>query len=315
MGMRIKPMAKTFLLSLIVSLFAAAVQAAVVHTKDGRRFEGTLVSATAREVQLHTPEGLLTIETNRISRIDYEGGATSQAPAAPAVPPAAQIPPAYTPYQRAISSEGKQSFSVNFGFIMPVSDLDFSDTLGGGKGSNGDIGFLIGLQYLMPVNSRLSIGPDFEFSGRGSSDSSGLLDGTTSRVSGKTFSAQMVAKYALTDHGGARPYISAGVGAHRTSTKVDSTPLDTFAWDNTPLPDSFETRRLVDDTAWGLASSFHFGVDIPFSETDVFGFEVGWTGLFGGKSDATFLGREQGLGRVGGELHNISLAARWGWRF
>ena len=52
---------------------------------------GTVVSATAQSVQIHTPDGLLTISSNRILKIDYSDQQQEAAPTpAPAAPPAVQ---------------------------------------------------------------------------------------------------------------------------------------------------------------------------------------------------------------------------------
>src|SRR5690606_15244318 len=56
---------------MISALIASSVQAAVIHLKDGSRLQGTVVSATARSIQLHTPDGTLTISTDRIASIEF----------------------------------------------------------------------------------------------------------------------------------------------------------------------------------------------------------------------------------------------------
>ena len=52
---------KTALWGLLLAAWTTTAQAAIVYLTDGSRVEGTIVGATARDVQVHTAEGTLTI--------------------------------------------------------------------------------------------------------------------------------------------------------------------------------------------------------------------------------------------------------------
>src|SRR4051812_29443907 len=78
---------KIILFAAFVWVFSAAsAHAAVVYLKDGGTLRGTIVSATAGDVQLHTDQGAVTISTDRIQRIDYNDDGP-QAPAPSETPP------------------------------------------------------------------------------------------------------------------------------------------------------------------------------------------------------------------------------------
>lgn len=315
---------KTLALLLLLGI-AAPARAATVYLKDGSRLQGTVVSATARDIQLHTPDGLLRISADRISRIDY---AESEAPP-PQAPPQAPAPaptpvpvPAPFPprrpgrlrwrYEETPSLEDRrQAFSLNLGLAAPLSGVDFS-SIGGGSGSNGGPGPLLGAQYVYYLNQRLGLGADFGFFGRGGTDSPSLVLSADTSVSGGSLLLLGVLRYALLPRGPARPYVLAGLGAHRSSTQIDATPIPGFAWSDTGTA---ETRRLVDGSSWGLASTLRLGMDFHYLDPAFFSFELGWLGLQGADAPATAAGRALGLSGVSGPLHVFIVGGRWGWRF
>jgi len=299
---------KFSLLLLFLSALSFPARAAVVFLKDGRQLQGTVVSATARDVQLHTEEGTLRIDAEKILRIDY-------AETAPAAPPAA--PPAATPPHRARPVDApagplNQIFSFGFGLATPLNSVDPAST-GGNRARNGDTGVRLGVQYLYDLSPRLSAGLDVHYFNRSVTDDFGFVPSGHSEISGRTFMPLAVLKYALTDDGGpTRPYFLAGVGAHRTSLTINTQPLEGFTWSDTG---TWETRRLVDDTHWGLASRAALGLDFFAMDPVTMSFEIGWMGLHGSRYKGTVAGQDVGLDSVTGSLNALNVALQWGWRF
>lgn len=285
---------------------SVSLEAAIVYLKDGGQVRGTVVSATAADLKLHTPDGTLTIAAERILRVDYAETPT------PAEPPA---PPARTS-QRPLREIGggpepTQMFSLGLGFATPASRVNFEST-GGGTASNGDTGLFFGTQYAYSLSPRTAIGFNIEYLGRSPTGSQSLVPETNTDVSGGTFLLMPTVKYAFTSRGNARPYLLAGVGANRTSTVVDATPNVGFGWSDTGTA---ETRTLVDDSRWGLAYTGRVGIDFLVSEPSVFSLEFGWTGVDNADAEATRAGKDLGLEEVTGNVSAVTFAARWGWRF
>ena len=116
------PMKRFFLLMVFLGFaLASAAQAAVIYLKDGSQVRGTVVSATARDIQLHTPDGVQTISTDRILRVDYSESGSSVAPEQVATPepvPSEPEPPRVwrSPY-RAPTEEFNRSFSLDYSAI------------------------------------------------------------------------------------------------------------------------------------------------------------------------------------------------------
>jgi opacity protein-like surface antigen len=303
---------KTFLFTLLLVLSAAAASsAATVYLKEGGRLEGTVVRATGREVVLDTAQGRVSIDMAKVERIDY------QKIAPPAAPPAVETrPPAYQPERRRrwdpLSEPRTQSLSLDFGLAAPLSSIDFSAIGGGGSANNGDVGPLIGFQYLYFTSPRVGWGLEFDYYDRSTTDSSGLVPNSFSRVFGDSVLLLGDVKYSLTDQGPVRPYVLLGAGAHRTTTTVDARPNDGFVWSDTLTN---ERRRLVDGSAWGAAFSARLGLDFGFADPGVFALEAGWTGLTNAGYQTTAQGRALGLADKPGTLNFFTLAGRWGWSF
>jgi opacity protein-like surface antigen len=288
-------MKKWFLLCfLAVALGESVARAAVVYLKDGSQVGGTIVGATARSLQLHTPDGDLTIDSERIERVDYN--ATSIAPAAP---------------REERDEKETGLFSLGLGFVSPLSRINFNST-GGGSDDNGNTGFLISSHYLHRLSPRWAIGVGVEFFNRSDTGSQSLLPNSQTDVSGNTLLLMAIARYVLIPQGSVHPYLLAGLGANRTSTTIDATPNSDSEWSDT---NTFETRTLVDNTRWGLASSMRLGVDFDLMDPAVFTLELGWTGLSNRSYPATGAGQDLGLNDVTGHLNILSMALRWGWRF
>jgi opacity protein-like surface antigen len=293
---------------LLLAALAVPASAAVVHLKDGSRVRGTVVSATARDVRVHTENGTLNIEADKISRIDYD---EKEAEPERSAPEQVRYRPRAAEPERRSTGEAPQMFSINFGFSNPLSRVDFSST-GGGSGDNGDTGFVLGAQYAYYVTRRLAVGMNLEFMNRGQTNSHSLLPSANTDVFGNTMLVMPVLRYSLTSEGTARPYLLAGIGSNRTSTIIESTPDAGFIWDDTS---SAETRTLVDESRWGLATTARFGIDFMLADPALFSVEFGWTGISNSDYAATRAGQDLGLEKVTGDLNILTIAARWGWRF
>jgi opacity protein-like surface antigen len=307
-------MKRTLLLLSIFFWMSTAAQAAVVYLKDGSQVRGTIVGGTARELQVHTPDGTLTIATDRIQRIDYAETAPAAAPAptpTPSAPLTSTVEPLSYARRPAEPDPTRQYFSMALGVAAPLSRVDFGST-GGGTDANGGAGVLLGGQYLADVAPRLGLGMNFEYFHRGATGSQSLLPAATTDVNGNTMLLLATMKYSFTDRGLVRPYVMGGVGGNYTSTVIDATPNPGFGWDDT---DTWETRTLVDDAHWGFASTARFGVDFSVADPTIFSLELGWTRLANATYAATPRGREVGLESVNGNQNVLAFAARWGWRF
>ena len=285
-------MKKTFLgiLTLVLGLQGIS-EAAVIYLRDQTTVSGTIVSATARDVQVSTPQGLMTITTDRIARIDYSDTGV----AAP------------TPVQ----TGRRQWFSLGMGFNIPLSQVDFG-SVGGGRDDNGDVGFLLSPQYLYGVNSRLGVGANFEFADRSRTQTQNLLPFSNTEVHGTNILLLGIAKYSLVDHGPVRPYLMGGLGAHHSSTHIDAQPNIGFAWSDT---NTDEPRSIIDDSHWGLASTLRVGVDFSWVSPTVFGMEFGWTHMSSETFGPTPAGKDLGLAPVSGVQNRLDIVFRWGWRF
>ncbi len=325
-------------LSLIV-LWAPFAHAATVYLKDGSLIKGTIVSATAQDIQVNTEDGLIKIKAERILRVNYTDD-TSQSPS-PQTSQTSQTPQAAPPPPEPVSAEPSeepappvryarhrryvrrsepvpdepentnQIFSLNFGFASPLSRVDFSST-GGGSDNNGNTGIVIGGQYLYQTTSRLAWGMNLEYMNRGLSDSQSLLPSANTDVSGDSLVIMPVVKFSLVDRGGIRPYVLAGIGTNRTSTFIEAQPQQGFAWNDT---NTDETRTLVNDSRWGLATTARVGIDFMSFNPSFFSLEIGWTGISNGSYGATQAGQALGLNSVTGNLSLLNIAGRWGWKF
>ena len=308
---------KKSILALLLAALALAgldAEAAVVYLKDGSRLTGTVVGATARDIQLYTPDGTLRISTDRIASIDYQGAAPPSGAAAPAAP----AEPAYQPQQaRSRFARGERQtpgpnyIGLDLGIAAPLSDVDFHP-IGGGSASNGDVGASLGLQYLRYLSPQWAVGADFQWLDRTQTDSFGLLANSHAQVSGDSVVFMGLVKYDMIDHGDARPYVAAGAGFHSTNETIDAQPLAGFVWSDT-LTD--EPRRLVDQTRTGPAGTVRLGVDLYVVEPSIISFEAGWTALGGDTYHATGQGKAIGLDGVSGPVHVLTINFKWGWRF
>lgn len=287
-------MKKRIISLLLVFACAITANAATIYLTDGGRIEGTVVSATAQNVQVHTPYGVQTIPSNRIARIDYRND---------------QVPS--SPSRTSREPLGNDFVSLGLGFAAPVSRVDFS-AAGGGSDDNGDVGFSLGLQYGHDIGRKVAAGFNVEYMGRGGTGSQSLVPEANTDVSGHSLLLLGTLKYSLVDRGAVRPYVLGGIGANRTSTVIDATPNEGFGWSDT---NTGETRTLVDDSHWGLAYTARVGLDFMFSDPTFFSLEFGWNGLDNADAQATRSGRELGIENVTGDLNALTFAARWGWRF
>jgi opacity protein-like surface antigen len=300
----IRSAAKRFLAMAVAgAMMWSPLAAAVIHLKDGSRVRGTVVSATARQVQIHTEDGTRNVPADNILRIDYAEEVE------PGPPPGA---PESRRYIREDDAEDLvQLFSFDLGLASPLSRVDTTST-GGTPARNGGTGLRLGVEYLYYVNKRLGVGLDFHYFHRSALDDSGFIPNGHTRISGDTIAPILVAKYSLTGRGAARPYVLAGAGVNHTSMIIDTQPFGGFRWSDT---NTAETRRLVDDSRWGPAARAAVGVDFKATSPSIFSFEVGWTGIFNERYDGTPSGVDLGVDGVTGLLNTLTIALRWGWRF
>ncbi|MBI3563999.1 MAG: hypothetical protein HY079_02245 [Elusimicrobia bacterium] len=293
------------------ALRAGTAGASIVVLKDGSAYMGTVVSATAREVVLYTPEGTRRFDAAAVRSIDYSAGGPSSKLAAPEPPPA---PPPFEPLrerdEERLFGPRRDHVSFEFGLAAPLSDVRF-DEAGGGTASDGDVGPLFGLRYLRDVSPRWSAGGEFRFEGRGGTDSPGLLANADASVSGSSVLFLGLLRRSF-GRDGLRPYVLVGAGAHRTTTTIDAAPAAGFAWSDTGTG---ETRRLVDGDAWGAAATARAGVDFTPRDPGELSLEAGWTLLSRETYAATARGRALGLTGVTAPLQLFTLAVRWGWGF
>lgn len=297
-------MGKTGLLLLLLLAAAAPPAAgAIVRLKDGGRLEGSIVSATTKEVVIQTSAGARRIDADRVASIEYE---TEK------LKPLERTaePSGWAGVSRS-SKDEKNVFSFGLGLAGPLSDVSFG-AIGGGSANNGDLGPLVGMRYLRSTSSRFAAGFDLEYIHRGGTDSPGLLNLADASVMGDNLLFMPLARWYITEGGSARPYLLAGAGVSRAWTRIEASPIRGFAWTDT---NTDETRRLIDDGVWALAGTARAGVDFDFAEPSIFGLEAGWTGLQSRRYAATRAGNDLGLQSVSGPLHLFVLAARWSWRW
>ena len=136
----------TFVLLFLFIGLTASANAAIVHLKDGTQVNGTIVSATANNVQVFSDGKTIDLASDKIERIDYD-------PAPPPPPTGTRRYPrrSLPPREPVDFNDMRQMFSFNLGLDAPLSRVDFS-SVGGGSADNGDAGILIGGQYLYFVN-------------------------------------------------------------------------------------------------------------------------------------------------------------------
>ncbi|MCR4294152.1 MAG: hypothetical protein NUW21_01355 [Elusimicrobia bacterium] len=294
-------------LGLLVLLAAAAApaEAAIVLLKDGARIEGTVISATPKELVIQTPGGPRRIDASLVRSVEYEAGTAPAAPPAPAYPAA----PRKEPWR----SGTDHLFSFGFGLAAPLSDVDFG-AIGGGKANDGDIGPLFGVRYLRSLSSRFAAGVDFDYLHRSATNSPGLLPLADASVSGDNLLFMGIARWHVIDHGSARPYLLGGVGASRSWTRIEAAPIPGFAWTDT---NTDEVRRLVDDAAWAFAGTARLGIDFSwdFADPALFSLEAGWTALQRRTYGAARSGRDLGLESVSTRLNLFTFAGRWSRRW
>jgi hypothetical protein len=205
---------------------------------------------------------------------------------------------------------GRQMLSIDFGLAAPLGGVSFSGTSGGGSANNGDMGSAFGVQYLYFSSPRVGWGAELHYYDRNTADSPSLLPSSDSHVFGDSLLVLGVMKLALTDRRTVRPYVLLGAGAHRSATAIDAHPSVGFVWSDTRTG---ETRRLVDDSAVGLAASVRLGLDFGFVDSSVFSLEAGWTGLASARYAATPAGQDLGITGVTGPLNYFTFTGRWGF--
>ncbi|HEX4048263.1 MAG TPA: hypothetical protein VH309_10540 [Elusimicrobiota bacterium] len=299
---------KKILFAFFLAIAATAARADTVILKGGGRLEGTVVRATKLEVLLDTSQGRVSIDADRVQSIDY---GKDQALTPVPVPPPYEYRMASRRGPEPLFEAPSQSLSIDFGLAAPLSGVNFSAE-GGGTANDGDVGPLIGLQYLYFAAPRVGLGLEVNDYNRSRTDSPNLWPNAFAHVSGDSVLLMGNVKLALTDQGSVRPYLLLAGGAHRTTTTVDVQPIPGFVWNDTGTN---EPRRVVDGAAWGPALSVRLGLDFGFVNPGVFALEAGWTGLMNASYQATGQGQALGLSGGSGTLNYFTLAGRWGWSF
>ncbi len=320
---------KLMTLSLVVLFMdPSSLLAATVYLKDGSQVQGTIVGATAMDVQVQTSNGSVRLDATHIDHIDY-----SDTPAAPSAPPSVRSQPAQAPsqveqppspypyYRRrrwesepplGMSADLPEVFSINFGLVSPTSRIS-PDQTGGSSVSNGAGGALIGLQYLHRFGPHIQAGLDVNYFDRSSLTTEDLVPFARSDISGDTFMPLAVVKFSGgSESSFARPYVLAGVGPAYSTLTIDTRPLFGYSWNDT---DTDESRRLVDGAKWGVGSRLALGVDFHPGAPFVSGLEIGWLGASTKNFAGTTNGQLVGLNKATGSLGELSLAFHWGWRF
>jgi opacity protein-like surface antigen len=300
-------------------LLPLTADAAVVIMKDGSRLRGDVLGGDSTGINLRLPDGnTMHVLNERIERIETEPQpAAPQAPAQAYPEGAAPPPPPYSrggwrrvAVQERPFGKGSQELTGVLGIAIPVSDIDFNG-IGGSSVSNGTVGPLVGIQYIYQLSDQFGLGPEFDYFHRAGHHSNDLVPLAESEVSGDSFLLMAVARWLFTTTGYARPYVSAGIGAHHSTTFVDAFPQAGFVWSDTGTN---ETRRLVDGGVWSAAASLRFGVDLISHDT-VTAFEVGWSRLGSGTYPATAAGRFLGLNDVERHIDAVMVNFRLGGRF
>lgn len=302
---------RLFAAAFLAAWAAGTAVGAVVILRDGTVYTGTVVSATAAEIVLYTPEGTRHIPAEAVRSIDYSAGGPSPKLAAPAPPPAA--PPFESPREpddERLFGPRREHVSFEFGLAVPYSDVSFAEA-GGGRASDGDAGALFGLRWLHDASSRWSAGAEFRFEGRSETDSPGLLPNADAGVSGQSVLFLGLVRRTF-GRETPRPYLLVGAGAHHTTLTVDAAPKPGFVWSDTA---TVETRRLVDGDAWGAALTARAGLDLMAREPGTLSLEAGWTLLSRERYSATAAGRALGLTAVTAPVDLFTVAVRWGWGF
>lgn len=277
---------------LLLLLACAPVSAATVHLKSGGIIEGTVVSQDSKEVVLRTASGTRAIPRELISEIVEEPE-----------PPRGRAP-SYT-------DVGRSELSLGLGVGVPLDELGFG-SFGGGRSGNGAMGPLVGLEYLAARSERVSWGATFEYFHRGGTDSPSGVPLALTDVGGDTLLLLLSAKLFPTAPRTVRPFLKLGLGGHRTTTRVDVTPLGGFVWGDTGTG---ETRRFAYGAAWGLAARAALGFDMELADPTFFTYEMGWLGLHNAAYDATPAGRAAGYSGGKPFLDSLLFAGRWGWKF
>jgi opacity protein-like surface antigen len=303
----------------LAMLLSIAADASIVVLKDGSRLQGDVVGGDSTGINLRTPDGkTMHVLNEQIERIEAEQQPGQQAPPqAQAYPEGgAPPPPPFRRGWRRVSvqekpfGKGSQELTGILGLAIPVSNIDFSG-IGGTSVSNGTVGPLIGIQYIYQLSDQFGIGPEFDYFHRSGHHSNDLVPFAESEVSGDSFLLMAVARWLFTSTGYARPYISAGIGAHHSTTFVDAFPQPGFVWADTGTN---ETRRLIDGGVWSAVGSLRVGVNLISHDT-VSAFEVGWSRLGSGTYPATPAGQFLGLTDVDRHIDAIMVNFRVGGRF
>jgi hypothetical protein len=292
---------RNVLISFFLALAATAARADTVILKEGGRLDGKVISATDREVVLDGAAGRVRIDASRVQSIDYStGGALTPAPApAPyeyrVTRRRRRMEPLYEPPQQALS--------IDFGLAAPLNSVNGPN---GGSANNGDVGPLIGLQYLYYASPNIAWGLEVNYLNRSNTDSQGLAPNSYAHVYGDSLLLLADLKLSLTDRGPVRPFLLLAGGGHNTTTTINVYPNQGYP--GYPI-------TAVNDSTWGPAASVRLGLDFGFVDPRVFSIEAGWTGLWHAGYQPTTAGQSMGFPGSSGMLNYFTFAGRFGFTF
>jgi len=195
------------------------------------------------------------------------------------------------------------------GGTFPMSKIEIE---GGGKDDIGKSGVAAGIQLMVPVHERISVGFDFLNHNFGEKTSDVLLPPTraTYQLDSRTFLAAGRLDF---PHEKIRPFIFLGLGFHSSSMEADLEPTAGLAWSDTGTT---EKRRIIDDSGTAFASALALGADFSVSSAAYIGFEARYS-YFGKTTFHTrsISATSSTVGEIEGDTSSIDLLARLSFRF
>jgi hypothetical protein len=145
-----------------------------------------------------------------------------------------------------------------------------------GSDKNGGVGYGVGAEYVHRLYDHLGLGAELTYATRSKVDSSVLLPGALTTVSGSDLTLMAIGKFFVNKaEEKLQPYLSLGLGFGRSRAKGVATPNPGFVWAATGTND---TRTVVDSSKTSWAMSIRGGLDtfVNDSKSVSVGAEVGW---------------------------------------
>lgn len=207
--------------------------------------------------------------------------------------------------------KGSHLLSLYGGAGFTSSQFEYGVT--GGEEPVADGGGSWGAQWVYVVKDTPSIGLglDASISDLSEHRTLDLVRGSDSTSSMR--SAVLLAIARLTfPTGRARPYIFAGIGAHRTRASISAKPYGTNTWSDTSTT---ESRVLLDETKSSLALGFGVGIDFYVTQRLFLGTEFRAVALGHRRYDQTAQAASVGLDLQKNGLDTQALLFRLGLQF